>query len=111
MAKQLTIELPKDTPKDEVDALQAELKQLDGIRGTGVYTPKGLIIDDILLWAKVADVVVPLVLKVVDAMRRRKIEKATIVLPNGTKLDVDKASAEEIQRLMLAAGATAPQSP
>jgi hypothetical protein len=110
MAKQLTIELPKDTPREDVDSIQAELTQLSGVKGTGVYTPKGLIIDDIWLWVKLSEVVVPLVLKIADALRKRRIEKATIVLPNGAKLEADKATAEEIQRLMLATGTTAPKS-
>jgi hypothetical protein len=106
MASQLTIELPKETPAAEVEAFQTELRQLADIKGAGVYTPKGIGPEEILIWVKLIAAAVPVVMKVVDMLRKRRIVKATITLPNGLKLEVDQATAAEIERLMAAAGAT-----
>jgi hypothetical protein len=103
MASQLTIELSKEIPAAEVEAIQTELRQLADIKGAGVYTPKGLGPEELMIWVKLAGAVVPLVMQVVEMLRKRRIEKATITLPNGSKIEVDKASAEEIERLMAAA--------
>jgi hypothetical protein len=109
MASQLTIQLPKDTPQAEVGAIEMELKQLAGVKGAGVYTPKGGALADPMIWLKASEIIVPLILKIVDALRKRRIEKATIELPNGAKLETDKATAEEIQRLMSAVGKASAQ--
>jgi hypothetical protein len=48
-----------------------------------------------------------LVPKLVDLLRRNKIEKATITLPSGAKIEVDQATAAEIEKLVAAAQAKA----
>jgi hypothetical protein len=106
VASQLTIELPRESPAAEVEAFQVELRQLADIKGAGLYAPKGIGPEEILIWVKLIGAVVPLVVQVVDMLRKRGIEKATITLPNGSKIEVDKAMAEEIERLMAAARAT-----
>ena len=105
MATQLTIELPKETRPADVEALQSELKQLSDVQGAGRYKPRGLAPEDIMVWVKVAGAIAPLISQVVDMLRRRRIEKATITLPSGAKIEVDKASADEIQKLVAAAQA------
>ena len=107
MATQLTIELPKETLPADVEELQAELRQLSDVKGTGVYTPRGLGPEDIMVWIKVAGAIVALIPQVVDMLRRRRIEKATITLPSGAKIEVDKATAAEIEKLVAAAEAKA----
>ena len=62
-----------------------------------------------MLWVKLAAAAVPMITQIVDMLRKRRIERATITLPNGVKLETDKATAEEIQRLMNTAGKTATQ--
>jgi len=109
MANQLTIELPRETPQAEVDAIQAELKRLPDVKGTGLYSPRGVAPADLMLWVKLAAAAVPMITQIVDMLRKRRIERATITLPNGVKLETDKATAEEIQRLMNTAGKTATQ--
>lgn len=106
MASQLTIELPKETPAAEVEAFQAELRQLAEIKGAGLYAPKGVGPEGLIIWVKLIEAAVPLVVQVVDMLRKRRIEKAIITLPSGSKIEVDKATAEEIQRLVAAARAT-----
>jgi len=107
MATQLTIELPKETAPADVDALQAELKQLSDIKGSGLYTPRGVGPEDIMVWIKVAGAIATLIPQVVDLLRKRRIEKATIALPSGAKIEVDKATAAEIQQLIAASQAKA----
>src|SRR5512142_56616 len=102
MATQLTIELPKETPAAHVDALQVELRQLSDVKGSGLYTPRGTGPDDIMMWIKVAGAIAALVPQLVDMLRKRRIEKATITLPSGAKIEVDKATATEIQQLIAA---------
>lgn len=105
MATQLTIELPKGTASEHVDALQAELRQLSEVKGAGIYTPRGVGPEDIMLWVKVAAAITSLVPQIVDMLRKRRIEKATITLPSGAKIEVDKATASEIQKLIAASEA------
>jgi hypothetical protein len=105
MVTQLTIELPKETPSEHVDAVQAELQQLSGVKGSGLYTPRGVGPEEIMLWLKAASALAPLVLQVVDMLRKRRIERATIALPSGAKIEVDKATAAEIEQLIAASQA------
>jgi hypothetical protein len=104
---QLTIELPKETPSEHVAALQADLKQLSDVKGSGVYTPRGVGPEDIMVWVKVAGAIAPLVPLLVDMLRKRRIERVTISLPNGTRIEVDKATAMEIEQLVAASQANA----
>jgi hypothetical protein len=106
MSTQLTIELPKETLPADVEALQTELKQLSEIKGAGLYTPRGAAPGDILVWIKAVGEIAPLIVPlVVEVLRRRKIEKAVISLPSGAKIEVDKATAAEIQQLIAVAQA------
>ncbi len=105
MSTQLTIELPKETSPADVDALQAELRQMSDVKGSGIYTPRGIGPEEILMWVKAASAIAPLVSQVIDMLRKRRIEKATITLPSGAKIEVDKATAGEIQRLIQASEA------
>jgi hypothetical protein len=107
MATQLTIELPNETPSADVEALQAELKGLSDVKGSGQFTPRGFGPEEIMLWIKVAGAIATLVPKVVELLRKRRIEKAVITLPNGTKIEVDNVTAEEIQKLIAASQAKA----
>ncbi|MBN9661397.1 MAG: hypothetical protein J0H49_24595 [Acidobacteria bacterium] len=106
MSANLTIELPKETPAAEVDALQTELKLLADVRGAGVYEPKGLGPVELIMWVKLAAVAAPMIMQLIDTLRKRRIEKAVVTLPNGSKIEIDKATAEEIERLMRATPAT-----
>ena len=49
-----------------------------------------------------AAVIAPLINQVVETLRKRRIEKATITLPSGAKIEVDKASAAEIAQVIAA---------
>jgi hypothetical protein len=102
VATQLTIELPKETPSAHVDALQAELRQLSDVKGSGVYTPRGIGPEEIIMWVKVAGAIASLIPPLVEMLRKRRIEKATITLPSGAKIEVDKATATEIEQLIAA---------
>lgn len=107
MATQMTIELPKETPVADVDALKTELEELSGVKGAGVYTPRGIGPEEIMIWVKLASAIAPLVTQVIEMVRKRRIEKATITLPSGTKIEVDKATAAEIEKLIQASQAKA----
>lgn len=104
MQNNVTITLPKSTPPEEIAAIQRELRSIQDVKASGVFKPKGISPADIKIWVELAGLVLPLITSVVDMLRKHKIEKATITLPNGTKLETDKASAEEIDRLVHAAG-------
>ncbi len=110
MQNNITITLPKTTPPEAIAALQAELETLREVKASGVFKPKGITPADVKIWVDLAALVLPLITKVVDMLRKRKIEKATITLPNGTKLETDKATAEEIERLVTSAAASASAS-
>ncbi len=103
MQNNITITLPKTTPPEEVAAIQKELGSLKEVKASGVFKPKGIAPADIKIWVDLAVLVMPLISTVVEMLRKHKIEKTTITLPNGTKLETDKATAEEIDRLVHAA--------
>ena len=107
MQSNITITLPRTTPPEEIAAIRKELVSLREVKDSGVFKPKGITPADIKIWVDVAGVVVPLVRTIVEMLRKRKIEKATITLANGTRLETDRATAEEIERLVTAAAAGA----
>ncbi len=103
MADQITIELPKDTSPADIDAIQTALKQLPDVKGAGVYKQEGLRLRTSMLWVKLAATALPVIAQIVDMLRKKMIQRASITLPSGLKVDADKATVEEIQQLLKSA--------
>lgn len=108
----LSIEFPRGTPSDTVQSVADELEQLEQVDETNTPTERS-VIGVALLLVNVAGPVLehaatalPVVQKIVEAIRGRGVTGATIELPDGTKISVDNASAEDIERILEAAKKT-----
>jgi hypothetical protein len=108
----LSIEFPRGTPADTVQSVAAELDQLDEVDETTAPTERSVIAAALLLVNVAGPVLqnvataVPVVQKIIESLRGRGVTGATIELPDGTKISVDNASAEDIKRLVEAARKT-----
>jgi hypothetical protein len=108
----LSIEFPRGTPADTVQSVAAELDQLDEVDETTAPTERSVIAAALLLVNVAGPVLqnvataVPVVQKIIESLRGRGVTGATIELPDGTKISVDNASAEDIERLVEAARKT-----
>jgi ferric-dicitrate binding protein FerR (iron transport regulator) len=108
----LSIEFPRGTPPDTVRSVADELDQLDEVDQTNAATERS-VVGVALLLVNVAGPVlqnvataVPVVQKIIEALRGRGVTGATIELPDGTKVSVDNASAADIERIVEAAKKT-----
>jgi hypothetical protein len=108
----LSIEFPRGTPADTVQSVAAELDQLDEVDETTAPTERSVIAAALLLVNVAGPVLqnvataVPVIQKIIESLRGRGVTGATIELPDGTKISVDNASAEDIERLVEAARKT-----
>ena len=100
------IELPDAEGAVASDVAQ-DLRRLDAVAETSADTRS---IGAALVLVKVvggvlgdAATAVPIVQKVVEMIRGKGVTGAKIELPNGTKISVDSASVDEIERLVAAA--------
>jgi hypothetical protein len=101
----LEIELPESVREADVAELEQALRELDEVEETGPTETRAVDPVSIGLWITlVADVLglVPAVQKIVGLVRGRGIEGATLKLPDGTEISVDRASAADIERLIAA---------
>jgi hypothetical protein len=105
----LSIEFPRGTPADTVQSVAAQLEQLDEVDRTDAPTERS-IVGAALLLVNVAGPVLqnvatalPVIQKIIESIRGRGVTGATIELPDGTKISVDSASAEDIERILAAA--------
>jgi hypothetical protein len=101
------IELPEDLPSEDVTQLVQELHEVDEVVETSSDTRS---LTGALVLVKVVGGVlgnvataVPIVQKVIETIRGKGVTGAKIELPDGTKLSVDNASVEDIERLLAAA--------
>jgi ferric-dicitrate binding protein FerR (iron transport regulator) len=105
----LSIEFPRGTSPDTLRAVADELDQLDEVDQTKPSSERS-VLGAALLLVNVAGPVLqnvatalPVVQKIVEALRGRGVTGATIELADGTKISVDSASAEDIERILEAA--------
>ena len=108
----LSIEFPRGTPPDTVQSVADQLEQLEEVDQTDTPTERS-IVGAALLLVNVAGPVLqnvatalPVVQKIIESIRGRGVTGATIELPDGTKISVDNASAQDIERILEAAKKT-----
>ncbi len=108
----LSIEFPRGTPPDTVQSVADELDRLDEVDETNAPTERSVIGAALLLVSVAGPVLqnvataLPVVQKIIEALRGRGVTGATIELADGTKISVDSASAEDIERILEAAKKT-----
>lgn len=106
MSTVLEIELPPSVSEEEQAELEKALRQLDDVDDAGPTGTRAIDPASIGLWIKLAADALglaPAVGKVVELIRGRRIEGATLKLPDGIEISVDRASVEDIERLLAAA--------
>lgn len=108
----LSIEFPRGTSPDVVGSVADELEGLAEVDETSAPTERSVVGAALLLVSVAGPVLqhvataVPVVQKIVEMLRGRGVTGATIELPDGTKISVDSASAEDIERILEAAKKT-----
>jgi hypothetical protein len=104
-----TISLPQSTSVEQRAEIETALRTDSDIDSTGRFEPRGGGIDpaSILLWVQIAGGIVTaaggaavLVERVVRLLRGKGIKGATITLADGAVLQVDSATASDIERLL-----------
>jgi hypothetical protein len=108
MSTVLEIELPPSVSEEERAELEEALRQLDDVADAGPTETRAIDPASIGLWIKLAADALglaPAIGKVVGMIRGRQIEGAKLKLPDGTEISVDRASVEDIERLLAAARA------
>jgi hypothetical protein len=106
MSDVIEIELPESVSDDDLEALERELAGLDEVGAAGSTETRAIDPVSIGLWIALASDALGLasaVGKVVDLIRGKGIEGATLKLPDGTEISVDRASVADIERLLAAA--------
>jgi ferric-dicitrate binding protein FerR (iron transport regulator) len=92
-----------------VSAVEQEIRDLDEVNATSAEARSLgaalMIIQGAAGVLSSASTALPIVHKLVEAIRGRGVQGAKIELPDGTKISVDSASADEIERLVQAATA------
>jgi hypothetical protein len=108
MVEGFEITFPSGTSRETVDAIVSDVRAIgDEVGGAGTRTTKGPVTDTILAWVQVASPVVGVagavtgvVSKVVELIRGSGVSGAVLTLPDGGVVQVDHASAEDIERLV-----------
>jgi hypothetical protein len=108
----LSIEFPRGTSADVVGSVADQLEGLDEVDKTSAPTERSVVGVALLVVSVAGPVLqhvataVPVVQQIVELIRGRGVTGATIELPDGTKISVDNASAEDIERILEAAKKT-----
>ncbi|MBI4313026.1 MAG: hypothetical protein HY681_14795 [Chloroflexi bacterium] len=103
------VQLPKTVSKSDARALQDALKQVNGVANAGSLAARGVDPGTVMLWVQAAggtlnaaSKALPLLKQVVETIRGKSVTGVTLEFPGGMKLSVDKASPEDIERLVKA---------
>lgn len=107
MADTFTIEFPPEVQERDVESIETELKNVDGVQDAGSMGARSIDAQTVMLWVSVATGVVglaktglPLIQNVIDMIRGKGIKGAKITLANGTSFSADEISAKELGNLI-----------
>jgi hypothetical protein len=101
MSQILTLKLPAGTSIESGKALEAEIKQIDGIKSAGVQQTRG--VAELAVWFGIAKPVMEVIKKIIDAIRGKGLTGVEIILPNnGGVVKADSASLADIEKLLKA---------
>lgn len=110
MEDAFTITLPQGVSSAEMEALQLELRDIDGVSDYGSMDALGVAPQEIMLWVQLAAGVigaataaVPLFEKLQGLFRKRGIRGAQVTLADGTIISFDDVDADELKVLLDAA--------
>lgn len=101
MSQILTLKLPAGASVESAEALEAEIKQIDGIKSTGVQQARGAA--ELAVWFGIAKPAMEVIQKIIDFIRGKGLNGVEIHLPNnGGVVKVDSASPGDIEKLLKA---------
>jgi hypothetical protein len=99
--------LPADTSKKDIEVIRKSIKKIDHVDSVDQITPRSLDPATVMLWVKtagsivsVAATAIPLIKKVIEIIRERKVPAVKIKLPKDIEISIDNTSAEEIQKIL-----------
>jgi hypothetical protein len=106
----LEIELPESVSAEAAAELETELRRIDEVEDAGSTDVRGIEVEVLGLWVQLVSnalaavsVGVPIVQRIVSLIRGRDIQGAKLKFPDGTEVSVDRASAEQLERIIAAA--------
>src|SRR5262249_62028905 len=82
MSQILTLKLPAGASAESGKALEAEIKQIAGIKSSGVQQTRGLDAAAIVVWVALGIPVMDVVKKIIDAIRGKGLTGVELRLPN-----------------------------
>jgi hypothetical protein len=104
VSERLGIELPHDLAQEQQDDLVGSLQQLDEVDGAKMLAPArsdaATISVGLQLAAQIGAAIGPVVVKVIEVIRRREITGVDITLPSGARIAVDEISAKDLEHLL-----------
>jgi len=107
MSNVLTLKLPEGASVENGKSLEADFKQIEGIKSAGVQQTRGLDAAAIAVWLSIANPAMDVVKKIIDVIRGKGLSGVEIQLPNnGGTIKVDSASPADLEKLLKAVRGT-----
>jgi hypothetical protein len=107
MSQVLKIRLPEDSEQVNLKEIETELKQVDGVKYAGSAKARGGELETALLVVQLigqvmsaASTAYPTIQKIGSIFHRKGLKGVTVEGPNGIKISLDKASPEDVQKLV-----------
>jgi hypothetical protein len=103
MSNVLTLKLPEGASAESGKNLEAEFKQIEGVKSAGVQQTRGLDAAAIAVWLSIANPAMDVIKKIIDVIRGKGLSGVEIQQPNnGGTIKVDSASPADLEKLLKA---------
>jgi hypothetical protein len=100
MAEALELEFPKGTDQAQAQALTEALTRVQGVQKAGIESKRsGIDPASLSAWVTLAAAAVPVISAVVEMIRGKRLKGVKIKV-RGKTIEVDEASASDIERLL-----------
>jgi hypothetical protein len=107
MSNVLTLKLPEGASVANGKSLEADFKQIEGVKSAGVQQTRGLDAAAIAVWLSIANPAMDVIKKIIDVIRGKGLSGVEIQLPNnGGTIKVDSASPADLEKLLKAVRGT-----
>jgi hypothetical protein len=101
MAQSLQIVFPKGTEEKAAEELAGHLARVEGVRGAGMEEHRAIDPASLTAWVSLAGALLPVISSIVDMVRGKRMKGVKIKVGDKT-IDVDEASAADLERLLRA---------
>src|SRR5688572_22323316 len=103
MAEALELEFSNSVAKEEVAALTKDLKAMAGVKNAGISETRSIEPSMLTAWVTLAGAILP-VISAIIAMVREKQMKGVKIRVGDQSIEVDAASATDVERITKALG-------